>query len=213
VRTDDLIAVLSSAQPERPGPSLGLALAGTSVFGLALSLALVALSIGVRADMATAFAMPKVWIKHIGLTAILFTGLLAFVASLRPGRKARPIFTFVVVPVLAIAAVAVWQLALMPASEWRGAVMGTTWAYCLVLVPSFAILPFALLVALGQRGAPVDPGFAGAMAGFAAGALSASAYAIHCHEDAAAFVLIWYGLGIVACTLIGRLLGPRLLRW
>jgi hypothetical protein len=43
--------------------------------------------------------------------------------------------------------------------------------------------------------------------------MGAFAYAFHCTDDAAPFVLVWYGIGIGLCGLAGRLLGPRALRW
>jgi len=36
---------------------------------------------------------------------------------------------------------------------------------------------------------------------------------MHCQESAAPFLLIWYGLGVVACGFVGAVLGPRVLRW
>ena len=52
-----------------------------------------------------------------------------------------------------------------------------------------------------------------AAAGLLAGAFAAAVYCLHCPETSAIFVLIWYSLGILATSLLGALLGPRLLRW
>jgi hypothetical protein len=54
---------------------------------------------------------------------------------------------------------------------------------------------------------------AGAAAGFAAGAIGAFLYSVHCAELAAPFIGIWYLLGILIPTTIGALCGPRFLRW
>ncbi len=50
-------------------------------------------------------------------------------------------------------------------------------------------------------------------AGLLAGGVGASVYALWCRESTAAFVAVWYTLGIVACGGIGALLGPLVLRW
>jgi hypothetical protein len=49
--------------------------------------------------------------------------------------------------------------------------------------------------------------------GLAAGGVGASAYALHCPESTAAFMAIWYTLGMAATGLLGFLVSPRLLRW
>jgi hypothetical protein len=49
--------------------------------------------------------------------------------------------------------------------------------------------------------------------GFAAGAMGALVYSVHCPELAAPFLGFWYLLGMLIPTAIGMALGPRLLRW
>jgi hypothetical protein len=84
----------------------------------------------------------------------------------------------------------------------------------LICIPLNAILPFAALVlALRLFAAPTNLWRAGALAGLAAGAISAFVYALHCTDDSLPFIALWYGLAIAGCALIGGLLGPKLLRW
>jgi hypothetical protein len=61
--------------------------------------------------------------------------------------------------------------------------------------------------------APTRLRLAGAAAGFAAGAVGALVYSVHCPELAAPFLGVWYLLGILIPTAVGALLGPRLLHW
>jgi hypothetical protein len=49
--------------------------------------------------------------------------------------------------------------------------------------------------------------------GLLAGAAGATVYAIHCPELAAPFLGTWYVIGIAIPTVLGSLLGPRVLRW
>ena len=50
-------------------------------------------------------------------------------------------------------------------------------------------------------------------AGFAAGATAALVYCLHCPEQAAPFLGVWYLLGMLIPTATGALLGDKLLRW
>jgi hypothetical protein len=54
---------------------------------------------------------------------------------------------------------------------------------------------------------------AGAAAGLVAGSAAAFIYAISCDESSAAFVLLFYGLGIAVPTAMGGVIGARVLRW
>ena len=51
------------------------------------------------------------------------------------------------------------------------------------------------------------------MAGLMAGAMGASVYAFACPEHAAAFMAVWYCLGILVSAALGAVTGPRFLRW
>jgi hypothetical protein len=61
--------------------------------------------------------------------------------------------------------------------------------------------------------APTRLRWAGAGAGFAAGAIGALVYTLHCPELATPFIATWYLVGMLIPTAIGAWLGPQLLRW
>jgi hypothetical protein len=61
--------------------------------------------------------------------------------------------------------------------------------------------------------APTRLGLAGAAAGLFAGGVGATVYGLYCEETAAAFVVVWYSLGMLACAALGAVVGRRLLRW
>ena len=213
MRTDELIAILSRDEPGPGEPSPGRVVALVALAAFAVTLGLVVASIGARADVAAIWRVPDAIVKHVSLLllAIALTG--AFVASLKPGLRDGRFAGLALLVVAAVAVLAAVELALAPAGGRAAAVVGRNWLACLVFVPGFAVLPFVALAVAGRAGAPVDPARSGALAGLAAGALSAAAYALHCTDDAAPFLLVWYGIAIGACTLAGRLLGPKLLRW
>ncbi|HZC95311.1 MAG TPA: NrsF family protein, partial [Bradyrhizobium sp.] len=76
-----------------------------------------------------------------------------------------------------------------------------------------AIGPLICLLAALRRGAPSNPGLAGAMAGLAAGGIAATFYAANCNDDSPLFVATWYPIAVLAVTLAGYFIGRRLLRW
>jgi hypothetical protein len=45
------------------------------------------------------------------------------------------------------------------------------------------------------------------------GGIAATIYAFASKENGAAFVLVWYTLGIAISTAVGAMIGPRVLRW
>jgi hypothetical protein len=92
-------------------------------------------------------------------------------------------------------------------------IFGPEWMMCLACIPVFAIAPFATLIWALRMAAPTDLRRTGAIAGLVAGALGATAYAFHCPGDSIPFIAIWYGLPVLFWTLLGAILGPRLLRW
>lgn len=84
---------------------------------------------------------------------------------------------------------------------------------CMVLIPLMSAAPLVgTLIAL-HRGAPDNPGLAGAVAGLFAGAFGASLYATHCPDDSPLFVATWYTLAVLVVMAVGALAGSRWLRW
>jgi hypothetical protein len=117
------------------------------------------------------------------------------------------------VPFLVLGAIALVELAGVPADEWRDLWLGRTALVCLRTIAALAIPIFIAALWALRRLAPTRQRMAGFSAGCLAGAAAAALYAIHCRETAAAFVLSWYTAGILLPGLVGMLIGPRLLRW
>jgi hypothetical protein len=92
-------------------------------------------------------------------------------------------------------------------------IFGHTARVCPFLISMIALPVFVALVWVLRGLAPTRLRLTGAVAGFAAGALGALAYSLHCPELAAPFIGIWYLLGMTICAILGAWAGPRLLRW
>jgi hypothetical protein len=114
---------------------------------------------------------------------------------------------------LALFVAGVVAFVLAPRSGWSGMVFGPQWAACLICIPLFALAPFVSLVWVMRKEAPTDLRRTGAIIGLVAGSLGAAAFALHHPAGSILFITLWYGGSILLCTVMGALLGPRLLRW
>jgi hypothetical protein len=105
------------------------------------------------------------------------------------------------------------ELMLMPMPERMPAMMGQSAHAC---APNIALLsliaaPFVFWAA--RAFAPTRPMLAGAAAGLLTGGLATTLYGLHCHEHAAAFVALWYTLGMAIVAAAGALIGKLAFRW
>lgn len=213
MKTDDLIAALSAeVEPVRPravGGRLALGLA----IGAVLSVAVMVLWLGVRADLMHAMRTGPFWMKfaYAFSVAVLGFGLIDRLA--RPDGEGGMFGPLILAPLGAMIALALYQMIDAPAAARMSLVMGDSAQVCgrnivVLSLPIFAGLFWSL-----KSLAPTRLTFAGAAAGTLAGAAGTLIYAMHCNESAAPFVAIWYTLGIAAMALLGALLGRVLLRW
>jgi len=213
MKTDDLVALLSTnPEPVDRGSvvrTLCVALAAGST--IALGIALVGL--GVRPDVMTAHALFFLAVKLLFAIAIVSLALVYLTRLARPGGERRTSSLLVATPFQVIVVLAAISLWFAPNSHWDRMIVGDQWLECLVSVPIIAIVPFAVSIWAVRRAAPTDLARTGAFAGLIAGGVSAMGYALHCTDDSLPFVAVWYGGTIVLCTLAGAALGPRLLRW
>lgn len=168
---------------------------------------------GVRPDMRASLATGSLWLKEGFAIALAVAGIFSMIRLARPGGTAGGPAAIAIGAGIAMALLAVFELAGTPSTTWRTLLMGKTWATCpwLILALSVPVLigSFSAMRSMG----PTRLRLAGAACGLASGALSALVYSISCDESAVAFVFVWYGGAIALATLVGALLGPRFLRW
>ena len=212
MRTDDLIAHLSSGlEPVKSGAVARLLL-GAVLLGIAGSVLVMLTVVGPRPDLAAAMTHPGMWTKLAYSFAIAAFGLWLVERAGRPGAElARPIMALAL-PLLAIVLLAGLQMS-APDADITGLVMGHSSRVCATYVTLTALPTLAATFWALRKLAPTRLTLAGAGAGLFAGAAGAFVYCFHCAEEAAPFIAIWYSLGIVAVTGIGALLGRTLLRW
>jgi len=213
MNTDELITLLAAdVRPVARG-AVGWLLARGVMVGAFASTLLIAATLGFRPDLWLAMHGATFWMKW-GYTISLAAVAIAVTARLaRPDSGSLRRLWLIAIPVLALAVAGVGELIRTPRSEWLEMWLGHTWSKCPWLVLMLAVPIFIGLLWSFRRLAPTRLRAAGAAAGLAAGALSATVYCLHCPEVSAIFVLTWYSLGILLAASLGAVVGPRLLRW
>jgi hypothetical protein len=212
MRTSDLIDILArDVRPAPPG-AVNRKLLAALVAGGLITFAIVALGLRCQPLLAAA-QQPWFWMKAA------YTGLLTIAGAVIVRRLSVPGSRLGVAPfaaalvILVMFALGIGQI-LSASQAGRAALwLGHTWKVCSPLILLLAVPIYACLIAAISKLAPTRPALTGAAAGFAAGALAATLYGLHCPEQAAAFVATWYTLGIGAATALGALAGRRPLRW
>ena len=213
MRTDELIAALATdASPVSRGALRGrLALA--SLAATAAAIAFVLIWLGMRPDIHIAMRKAAFWIKAGYTLALAACGFALTLRMGRPGAKLGLAAALAPAVFAALALLAVSELLLARPAERAADMMGVSWQFCPVLVPTFALPVFVGAIWALRGMAPTRLRMAGAAAGLLAGGVGATVYGLHCQEMSPAFVAIWYSLGVAVCVAIGALSGPRLLRW
>ena len=196
MKTNDLIELLAhDAAPQWPFHRLfGLALLGAVAIAGALFLA----TVGPRPDLAHALETVRFSFK--------------FVLARRGARIGPWTLVLAAAPLLLLAGVAA-ELAAVPREDWMMRMVGRNSTFCLRVIPLLAVGPLGCFLLVLRRGAPSNPGRAGALAGLAAGGVAATFYAAHCPDDSPLFIAVWYAIAIMVVTMAGYLCGRRLLRW
>lgn len=213
MKTDDLISMLASnvAPVERRIVTRRFSLA--VLLGLMFALALLLAFFGVRPDLAEVAATPLFWAK-VALPASLLGGSLWMSTRLaRPGRRAGASWAATGAPVVILWLAAAGLLLSAPTESRWALVFGDTWRVCPINIALLSIPAFAAVFWAMRGLAPTRLRLAGAASGLLAGTMATLAYSLHCPEMSVAFWAVWYVLGMLVPTVIGALLGPRLLRW
>jgi hypothetical protein len=152
-------------------------------------------------------------------TKVGFAAVLLCAGAWASARLARPGFDAVGAGVIIAAVVTVlWALAMVEqagvaAAQRPDLLFGRTWRGCPLLIAALSGPGLAGALWALHGLAPTRPALAGAAAGLMAGAAATLVYALHCPENAATFIAVWYVAGIALSTLVGALIGRTLLRW
>lgn len=213
LKTDDLIEILAGAQRRQPLRPTRFSVAIGGLVGLGFAVALTSVTLGVRSDLGASLTHPAVWVK-LGVTGLIVVCACFAAGRLSlPGRDWKEAKYLLAVTFAAIIVWAVADLTTRPISEWAHCIEGRDWSTCLFAIPLLSLAPMLAMGAAMRRLAPTQLKAAGTLLGLASGAIAAMAFSLYCRDDALSFVVLWYGAALALSAVIGRSLGPRLLRW
>lgn len=213
MKTDQLIALLAhDATPVKRG-ALPVRLVLVALLGAVSAFVILLPWLGIRPDLAEAVGGMTYWMKFIYTLGLGVSGFALVERLSRPGAKG--VFGWLLIGFFAVAmiAIAVAQLMSTSPDQMRDAFMGTTWDRCPWRIFMLSIPGLAVILWTMRSFAPTRLALAGASAGLLAGGVAATVYGLHCAETAAPFVALWYSVGILLSTIVGAVLGPRVLRW
>jgi hypothetical protein len=209
--TENLIAALAADRTQEAAPPRFLLLA--TLASVAVAGALFFAVLGPRPDFMIAMHTWRFVGKFVlALSLAASASLLVLRASRPEAPRGRMDFVLLLAPALLLAAVIV-ELALLPSTEWMPRMMGHNARVCMLSIPLLSLGPLAWLLVALRKGAVTAPTRAGALAGLMAGGLGAAFYAAHCFDDSPLFVAVWYTLAVTFVTVLGAVLGKRVLRW
>jgi hypothetical protein len=213
MKTDDFISLLATGVTPVSQATLARRFCIALLIGVAGTTVMVAGIFGIRPDLAQVATRPMFWAKVALPLCLMIGSLLVSTRLARPGVAAGKRWVLVGLPVAVVWIAASYLLTTVPADERLPMILGKTWRGCpfyisMLSVPAFIAVFWAL------RGlAPTRLALTGAAGGLLAGSTATLAYCLHCPEMGVAFWGVWYLLGMLVPTVVGALLGPRLLRW
>jgi hypothetical protein len=210
--TDELIRSLTQDHTSVSRRAINLRMAATVGASVIITLLLVLMVFGARADLGRALLTLPFWMKwaYAGLISGLASVMMIRLA--RPGTKGLSVW-WLTLPVGALALAAGLELARSPFSHWHALWLGHSALYCSRRIAILSVPIFAGICSALRNLAPTHLRATGAAAALAAGACAAILYGVACDEVSATFVLTWYSLGIGLAAGVGVLVGPWLLRW
>ena len=205
-------ALCDDLTPVTPMPAAHRLVQG-AVMGAGASLFALLAWIGVQPGLADGDGLAALLLKAGTLAVVAALAMRTLAALAQPGSPQVALLPGLAKVVAALGFVALGQMLVAHESGAGEVLFGSSWQSCPWRIAALSLpLLGGLFWALRQQ-APVNLRRTGAIAGLCAGSIGAAIYALACTEMSAAFMLVWYGLGIGIATLAGMLAGPRLLRW
>lgn len=159
------------------------------------------------------FSTPVPWTKMVYAGALASTAGWWAARLSQPGASVAQPQRAIIAVVVSMAAIGVLSWLSEPAGARMAALLGHSWLSCPVSVLALSLPALAAALWAIRGLAPTRLRAAGFAAGLLAGSVGAFGYALSCPEASAAFVAVWYSLGILLTGAVGAALGPRVLRW
>jgi hypothetical protein len=187
--------------------------AGAMSLGLLAALALTRFLLHWNPGLGSELSEAAFWVRELYCAALAAIAMLVLGRLGHPGARLGLWPTGVVAVIVGMWTLGALALVSAPAPARAHLFLGSSFKVCSVLIAGIATPLFIALLWVMKGLAPTQLRRCGAAAGFAAGALGALVYSLHCPELAPPFIGAWYLLGMLIPTGIGAVIGPRLLRW
>ena len=213
MKTDEFVSLLATGSGVVDARTPPLRYVAAIAGGTVVATILMALWLDVRPTLARDATLPMFWVKELFCVALVAAGLFAVMRLSRPGAALAWVESLAGAPILAMWLLAVVVLAAAEPEDRTDLIRGISWTQCPYNIAVLSVPVFAAIVWAMRGFAPTHLRRAGTAAGFAAGAIGALAYTLHCPELDAPFLAIWYVAGVLIPTVVGAVVGPRLLRW
>lgn len=213
MKTDDLIQALSTDLPPASSRRLDQRLLLCLIPAGVLVLVAVGLCLGFRPDLLTAMRGPTFWAKAAYTAVMTAAGFWLLARLGRPGARVRAPLVLLGLALAMVAGLAMFELFTMPMPERMPAVMGDSARGCAPIIAILSALAAPVVFWAARAFAPTRPMLAGAAAGLLTGGLATTLYGLHCPEHTAAFVAVWYTLGMMLAVVGGAVIGRFAFRW
>ena len=169
--------------------------------------------LGVRPDVVTAVHNPFFDLKFAVTLALAAAAITVALHLSRPEASLRGFVWLFMVPAGLLIAGISGEMMMPQRLPMMTRMVGSNSKVCMTAIPMMS-LPLLAASLIGLRhGAPTRPALEGAMAGLLSAGLAASIYASHCTDDSPLFVAAWYTLSAALVTVIGALVGSKVLKF
>jgi len=210
--TDQLIRTLAADNAYRARP-VGFVLALLLLAAAPVSLLMFFAELGVRPDVMTAVHNPFFDLKFAVTLALAAAAITVALHLSRPEASLRGFVWLFMVPAGLLIAGISGEMMMPQRLPMMTRMIGSNSKVCMTAVPMMS-LPLLAASLIGLRhGATTRPALEGAMAGLLSAGLAATIYASHCTDDSPLFVAAWYTLSAALVTVIGALVGSKVLKF
>lgn len=202
---DHLVADLTPVDPPR-----SFAIARLAIIALLVATALAWFILGNRFVDADPTLSSFSWIKLLPFAlGVVGFGFLARDISIPGRRPSRAVWVFILAALIGVIGFIVggWI------DDGRTSLLLPFGTKCVRWIVLLSIPGMLLLFGFARRRAVTRPATAGACLGATSGVIGAVVYGMSCSIDRLLFVGVWYVVGIFLVTVLGGVIGARLLRW
>jgi hypothetical protein len=209
--TEELIKVLATDRIVAPPVGRGLQV---SVLSSVILVAVVFFTaIGFREDIVWALGTARFLFKFVIVVPFALVAIGRTFRSATPGSSSGWWRRLLLIPAALLVVGVLAELAVVPSEQWMTKLIGSNSVHCMTIIPTLGAGPLAMIILALRRGAPVNAGLSGALAGLGASGIAAMFYATNCFDDSPLFVVTWYPLAAAILVSAGYIGGRRYLRW